>query len=31
MKERLINAAIYAFAGACTVYFARLVVEQLAK
>lgn len=31
MKDKITNAAIYVFTGACTVYFAYLVVEQLSK
>lgn len=31
MKNKLTDIAIYVFVGACTVYFAYLAVEQLAK
>jgi len=31
MKNKLINAGIYLFIGGCTVYFAVLLVEELAK
>ena len=31
MKDKITEIAIYVFAGACTIYFAYLVVEQLSK